>query len=86
MFKMMPVLNIQSANFSDAEYEVLVYFYDRPNDSYVQTNLNELEESLLNHCKDEKIEIANSLISKIREGLKEYSIPDNKDFILLIWW
>lgn len=86
MFKMMPVLDIQYSNFTGDEREVLTDLYNSFDGSYIQDNIVEMSCSLLDYCEGDKVNIANSIISKIKDALKEHSLDEDRDFVILVWW
>lgn len=89
MFKRMPVLDIQNKNFNKDERRIFIDYYESLNGSYIMTNIIELSDNFLDYYyeyDENTIDIVKSVISKIKDAIKEQSIKDDEDFVILIWW
>ena len=88
MFNLLPVLDVCNSNLSYKEYSLLIDYYEKPNDSFVITNINVLSDDLLSYYteEDKTITIIKSLISKLKISSEQSSLSDNEDFIMLFQW
>lgn len=75
MFKLIPVLNVCNSNLS----------YEKSNDTFIITSINDLSDDLLGYYteEDKNIAIIKSLISKLKISSEQSSLSDNEDFIIL---
>ena len=88
MFKLIPVLDVCNSNLSYEEYDLLIDYYEKSNDTFVITNINVLSDDLLSYYAEENktIAIIKSLIYKLKISSEQSSLSDNEDFIMLFQW
>ena len=88
MFKLIPVLSVCNSNLSYEEYNLLIDYYEKSNDTFIITSINDLSDDLLGYYteEDKNIAIIKSLISKLKISSEQSSLSDNEDFIMLFQW